>query len=73
MSQVQTGNQTHDGTVNKSEGTYQAASSASGATQATANTAAITHYRACLASALANSCGSDPFRSALRSLGAGGA
>src|SRR4029077_1189451 len=72
VSQVKTGNLTHDGTCSASEGTYQAVSNAAGTTQAQANTAAITHYRNCLTSALANNCGSDTFRSALRSLGAGG-
>ena len=68
MSQVKTGNQVHDAAVNKSEGVLQAAT-VNGAAQPAANTAAIAHYRTCLASALANNCGSEPFRSALRTLG----
>jgi len=72
VSQVQTGVLAHDSTVRASEGAHQAAIAAAGATQTTANSAAITHYRACLVSALANKCGVDTFTAALRSLGAGG-
>jgi len=73
VSQVQTGVLVHDQTVNKSEGAHQAAVAAAGNSQSAANAAAITHYRNCVASALANKCGVDTFTSALRSLGAGGA
>jgi hypothetical protein len=69
VSQVQTGVLTHDQTVNKSEGAHQAAVAAAGSSQPAVNAAAITHYRACLVSALANKCGTDPFMAALRSLG----
>lgn len=69
MSQVQTGNRTHDAAVNKSYGTVQA-TVAVAATQAAVNTAYITHYRTCIASAVANGCGTEPFVTALKSLGA---
>ncbi len=61
----------HAAVVNASEGVRQAAVAAA-ANQAAARTAEITHYRTCLASALANNCSSDTFRSALRSMNAGG-
>jgi len=73
VSQVQTGVLAHDQTVNKSEGAHQAAVMAAGSSQSAANAAAITHYRNCVVSAIANKCGTDTFTAALRSLGAGGA
>jgi 3-dehydroquinate dehydratase len=69
MSQVQTGNQVHDAAVNKSYGMLQAAVTAAGNNQITINAAYITHYRACLASAIANKCGTEPFLTALNTLG----
>jgi hypothetical protein len=62
------GARAHAATVNASEGQRQVAVAAA-TTQAAARSAEITHYQTCLASALANGCGSDPFRSALRTLG----
>ncbi len=64
----------HVATVNASEGVRQLAVTAAAAAgnQAGARAAEVAHYRTCLASALVNSCGSDTFRSALRTLGAGG-
>jgi hypothetical protein len=67
MSQVQTGVKTHDDAVSKSEGVRQGA--VVGASMSAVVLAEITHYRACLASAIANKCGSEPFVTALRSLG----
>ncbi len=68
MSQVQTGNQAHDAAVNRSYGVLQAAL-AGMPTQAAVNAAYITHYHACLASAVANKCGTEPFVTALKTLG----
>jgi hypothetical protein len=62
----------HAATVNTSEGVRQVAVAAAGSNQAAARTAEILHYRTCLASAIANNCSSETFRSALRSLFAGG-
>jgi hypothetical protein len=42
---------------------------AAATTQAAARAADIAHYRACFASAKANSCGTDVFVNALRELG----
>lgn len=67
MSQVKTGNTTHDNTVGVSEGSLQ--SMLIGASQASIRTSEINHYRACLKSAIANNCGTDTFMTALRSLG----
>ena len=69
MSQVQTGNQVHDAAVNKSEGMLQSAVAAAGNNQIAVNAAFITHYRNCLASAIANKCGTEPFVTALKTLG----
>jgi len=69
MSQVQTGNQVHDAAVKASYGVLQVAVSASGVTQATVNAAYLAHYRTCLASAIANGCGTEPFRTALNTIG----
>ena len=65
-----TGNATHDATVVSAESTRQSAVNVAGVSQATANTATVTFYRACLASKIANSldCGSEI--GALKSLGA---
>jgi len=68
VSQVQTGDLVQDEAVNASEGVYQVNVAACDC-QGDANAASITHYTTCLAAALANNCGSDTFRSALRSLG----
>jgi hypothetical protein len=67
VSTVITGVKAHDDTVAKSEGTRQAA--VAGASQSAIITAEITHYRTCIASAIANKCGTEPFVTALRSLG----
>jgi len=69
LSQVQTGKLAHDQAVNKSYGTLQSAL-ASATTQTSVNSAYVTHYQACLASALANGCGTEPFVTALKTLGA---
>ena len=69
MSQVQTGKLVHDQAVNKSYGTLQAAI-AGMPTQLAVNSAYVTHYQTCLASAIANGCGTEPFVTALKTLGA---
>jgi hypothetical protein len=71
MSLVQTGNFTHDMTVRAAEGVRQAAVAGAAGNQATARAADIVHYRACLASAIANKCATDVFVSALRELTGG--
>lgn len=63
-----TGNLVHDAAVNKSYGVLQAALSGM-PTQAAVNAAYLTHYRTCLASAIANKCGTETFVTALKSLG----
>jgi hypothetical protein len=63
-----TGNQVHDATVRASYGALQAAV-AGATTQVAVNTAYLTHYRTCLASAIANKCGTEPFTAALKSIG----
>jgi hypothetical protein len=68
---VKTGNQTHDATCLASQIVLEGGL-LSATTQVAVNALFITHYKNCLASALANNCGSDTFRGALRSLGAGG-
>jgi hypothetical protein len=65
---VQTGNATHDAACLKSLNTLQAAI-AGMPTQVAANAAYVTHYRTCLASAVANKCGAETFETALRTLG----
>jgi hypothetical protein len=72
MSVHRSGNKNFDDAVNFAEGVRQAAC-APGMTQAACNTAEIAFYRAALASAKANGIGIEPFVSALRSLGTGGA
>jgi hypothetical protein len=68
---IQTGVKVHDDNCRAALSTLQAA--IVGVTsQATVNSSHITYYKACLASAVANNCGSDPFRAALRELKAGG-
>jgi hypothetical protein len=69
---IQTGVKVHDDNCRAALSTLQAAFT-SASSQAAVNSAHITYYRTCLASALANGCGSDPFRDALRELKAGGA
>ena len=70
MSQVKTGNTSHDNTVATSEGSLQ--TMLAGASQSSIRTSEINHYRTCLRSAIANGCGVEPFMSALRSLGVTG-
>src|SRR5262249_8191999 len=72
MSVIKSGNKNHDDTCNASEAARQVAVAAA-STQAAVNAAEITHHRNCLASAKANGCGIEPFVTALRSLGTGGA
>ncbi len=68
---VKTGNTTHDNTCNTALGVLQGAVAVA-TTQAAVRTASITYYQTCLASAIANKCGIDTFRQALRSLYSGG-
>jgi hypothetical protein len=68
---IQTGNVTHDTNCINSERTLQAAIAAGGS-QATINSAHITHFRNCAKSAIANGCGVEPFMTALRGLGVTG-
>jgi hypothetical protein len=72
MSITQSGKKAHDDACNLSEMTRQGAVAAAAGNQATVRTAEIVHYRACLASALAN--GNQPgcFIRALQDLGTGG-
>lgn len=63
-----TGVLAHDTAVNRSYGVLQAAL-AGMPTQAAVNAAYLTHYRTCLTSAVANKCGTEPFLTALRTLG----
>jgi hypothetical protein len=72
MSQQKTGNVTHDNAVSVAESTRQSAAKATGASQATAKAADIAHYRACLASAIANGIERGQFATALQQLGTGG-
>ena len=67
MSVIQSANKTHNDTVAKAESVRQAA--VSGATQAAINTAEITFARAGLASAITNSCSTEPWMALLISLG----
>jgi hypothetical protein len=71
---IQTGVKAHDDACNKGLVALQAAIAGT-PTQPQVNSAYITHYRNCLASAKTNNGGNglEPFASALRSLGAGGA
>lgn len=71
MSKVSSGNKTNDDAITNSEATRQIAVAAA-TTQSAARTADIAHYRACVASALANNCGATQFINALRELGTGG-
>jgi hypothetical protein len=72
MAVSRSGHSGHDSTVNTAEGARQVAT-APGMTQAACISAEITFYRAAKASALANGCGAEPFITALRTLGTGGA
>jgi hypothetical protein len=69
---IQTGNATHDATCLKSLGMLQTAIAGT-PTQLAVNAAYITHLRNCRTSAIANGCGHEPFDTALKSLGTGGA
>ena len=71
MSIPQSTNFPHTAALNVSEAARQVAVAAA-TIQAAARTAEITHYRACLASAVANNCGATQFINALRELGTGG-
>jgi hypothetical protein len=68
MSLVKTGNIVHDTNVQIAEGVRQVAHQAA-TSQAAVRAADIVHYRACLASAVANKCSTDQFVTALRELG----
>jgi hypothetical protein len=72
VSIIKTGNFVHDETCNLSEMTRQVAVAAAAGNRAAIIAAEIAHYRTCLASAVANGCGREPFLNALRSLGKGG-
>lgn len=72
MSITKSGVKAHDDTCNASEMTRQSAVAAATGNQATIRAAEITHYRACLASALANGVQGGVFVDALRTLGTGG-
>jgi hypothetical protein len=65
MSVIYSENATHRANLLKAEQTRQAAA-VSGATQATLAAADIAYYRACIASAITNGCGTEPFVSALK-------
>jgi hypothetical protein len=65
-------NRVHNDACNLSEGTRQSAVAAATGNQATIRTAEIAHYRACVASALANGVQSGAFVRALQDLGTGG-
>jgi hypothetical protein len=65
-----TGNAAHDATVVSAESTRQAVVNVAGVSQATANTATIVFYRACLASKIAKSLDAGAEIFALKSLGA---
>jgi hypothetical protein len=66
-----TGVKAHDDAVLAAEGVRQTAL-AIATTQAAATSAAITFFRACVTSAVANGVGTEQFRAALRELGTGG-
>ena len=69
MSSVtKTGNVTHDTNCLNALTTLHS-SLAGTTTQAAMNTLYVTYYKSCLSSAIANGCGADTFRSALRQLG----
>jgi hypothetical protein len=72
MSITKSGNRTHDDTCNFSEMNRQAAVAAAAGNQVTVRAAEIVHYRACLASAIANGLQAGAFVAALRDLGTGG-
>jgi hypothetical protein len=61
----------HRQTLVQTEGVRQAAVAAA-STAATVRDAEIARYRACLASAIANNCSTEPFVRALQQLGTGG-
>jgi hypothetical protein len=65
MSIIKTGNATHDANPLAAESVRQAAQTP-GASQSTMAAADIAYYRTAIASAIANGCGSEPFRNALK-------
>jgi hypothetical protein len=65
-------NLTHKNNLTVAEGVRQTAVAAA-STQAAVQTAEISYYRTCLASAIKNSCGVEPYMVALRGLGVTGA
>lgn len=68
MSSVtKSGNATHDAACLAALTTLQGAVPGA-SSQAAVNALYITYYKACLASAVANGCGTETFRAALRSL-----
>jgi hypothetical protein len=73
MSITKSGNRPHDDVCNLSEMQRQAAVAANAGNQAGVRAAEIVHYRACLASAIANGLQAGAFVAALGDLGTGGA
>jgi len=69
VSVAQSANQAHNAAVAIAESARQAAVAAAGNNQAAVTAAEIAFYRACLASAKANGCGTEVFVTGLRSLG----
>src|SRR5882672_7338331 len=65
-------NRVHNDACNLSEMTRQSAVAAATGNQATIRAAEVVHYRACVASAIANNCQSGAFVRALQDLGTGG-
>ena len=72
MSITKSGNRVHDDACNLSEMTRQGAVATAAGNQATVKAAEIVHYRACVASALANGCSPGASIRALMDLGTGG-
>jgi hypothetical protein len=66
MSITKSGNRAHDDVCNLSEGARQNAVAVATGNQAAIRTAEIIHYRACLASAIANNCQPGAFVRAAR-------
>jgi hypothetical protein len=65
-----TGNKTHDAAVLAAEAVRQGVVNVAGVSQATANTATVTFYRACLVSKIANGLDAGNEIIALKNLGA---
>jgi hypothetical protein len=72
MSVIYSENSTHRANLLAAEHARQIAYAGAAGSQAAVTTADIVHFRACLASAKANGCGTDIFVTALKSLNTGG-